>query len=101
MTHANLASYHKLKHVIFHTEQGIRALDKQEYLVIIRDNFCFFYIKTYVVTPHLNRLNETVQMRGHNICFRSKIRKIIIKYSLLSRALRYTLMNLGVRFHCL
>ena len=66
----------------------VRALDKQEYLVIIRDNFCLVYIKTYVVTPHLNRLIETVQMRGHNICFRSKIRKIIIKYSLLSRALQ-------------
>ena len=46
-----------------------RALDKREYLVIIRDNFCQFYIKTYVVTPHLNRLIETVQMRGHNIGF--------------------------------
>ena len=47
-----------------------------------------FCIKTYVVTPHLNHFNETVQMRGHNIWFRSEIRKIIIKYSLLSRALR-------------
>ena len=40
-----------------------RALDKREYLVIIRDNFCLFCIKTYVVTPHLNCLDETVQMR--------------------------------------
>ena len=24
---------------------------------------------TYVVTPHLNRLDETVQMRDHNIWF--------------------------------
>ena len=47
-----------------------RALDKKEYLVIIRDNSCKFCIKTYVVTPHLNRLSETVQMRGHNIWFR-------------------------------
>ena len=46
-----------------------RALDKGEYLVIIRDNFCLICIKTYVVTPHLNRLTETVQMRGHNIWF--------------------------------
>ena len=46
-----------------------RALDKREYLVIIRDNFCLFCIKTYVVTPHLNRLDKTVQMRGHNIWF--------------------------------
>ena len=46
-----------------------RAVDKREYLVIIRDNFCYFFLKTYVVTPHLNRLDETVQMRGHNIRF--------------------------------
>ena len=44
-----------------------RALDEREYLVIIRDNFCCFCIKIYVVTPHLNRLDEMVQMRGHNI----------------------------------
>ena len=42
-----------------------RALDKREYLVIIRDNFCLFCTKFYVVTPHLNRLYETVQIRGH------------------------------------
>ena len=46
-----------------------RALDKREYLVIIRDNFCLFCFESYVVTPHLNRLDETVQMRGHNIWF--------------------------------
>ena len=50
-------------------ERESRALDKKEYLVIIRDNFCYFCIKAYVVTPHLNRLDETVQMRGHNIWF--------------------------------
>ena len=47
----------------------IRAVDKREYLVIIRDNFCQSCIKTYVVTPNLNRLVETVQMRGHIIWF--------------------------------
>ena len=26
-------------------------------------------MKTYVVTPHLNRLDETVLMVGHKICF--------------------------------
>ena len=38
---------------------------------MIRDNFCKFCIKTYdfVVTLHLNCLDETVQMRGHNIWF--------------------------------
>ena len=50
---------------------SIRALDKREevYLVIIRDNFCLFCIKPYVVNPHLNCLDKTVQMRCHNIRF--------------------------------
>ena len=38
--------------------------------MIIRDNFCKFCIKTSIVTPHLNHLEEMVQMRGHNIWFR-------------------------------
>ena len=46
-----------------------RALDKREYLMIIRDIFCQFWLKTYVSTPYLNCLDETVQMGGHNICF--------------------------------
>ena len=46
-----------------------RALDMKEYLVIIRGNFCQFCTKAYVVTPQLNHLNKTVQMRGHNIWF--------------------------------
>ena len=50
----------------------IRALDKSEYLMIIRDNFCQFCIKTYGVTPLLNRLVETVQKRGHTIWFDEK-----------------------------
>ena len=37
--------------------------------MIIRDNFGYFCIKTYVVTPHLNCLAETVQIRDHNIWF--------------------------------
>ena len=48
---------------------AIRALDKREYMMIIRDNFCELFIKTYVVTAHLNRLEEVVQMKGHNIWF--------------------------------
>ena len=37
--------------------------------MIIEDIFfSYFSFKPYVVTPHLNRLDETVQMRGHNIC---------------------------------
>ena len=41
------------------------------------DNFSYFSLKTYVVTPHLNRLDEMVQMRGHNICFNAELIKII------------------------
>ena len=37
------------------------------------DNFPYFYIKTYIVTPHKNR--------GYNICFYREIRKIILKLS--------------------
>ena len=34
----------------------------------LRDNFSYFSFKLNVVTPHLNHLIGTVQMRGHNIC---------------------------------
>ena len=27
-------------------------------------------MKTYVVTPHLNHLNEMVLLMGHNLCFK-------------------------------
>ena len=30
------------------------------------------------VTPHLNRVYETVQMRGNNICFYAELIKIIL-----------------------
>ena len=40
------------------------------------------------MSSHLNRLNETVQMRGYNIRFQQEITKIIIKYSLLSGTLK-------------
>ena len=39
--------------------------------------FSYFSSKPYVVTPHLNRLVETVQMRGHNICFYAELTKFI------------------------
>ena len=31
--------------------------------------FSYFSSKPYIVTPHLNRLVEMVQIRGHNMCF--------------------------------
>ena len=55
---------------------GFRALDKREYFLIISDSFCKFCLKTYVVTRHLNRLEETVQMRGHNVWFYAELTKI-------------------------
>ena len=47
---------------------------------IFEDNFSYFSSKPYVVTPHLNRLHETVQMRYHNIRFYAKLTKIIHNY---------------------
>ena len=66
-----------------------RTVDKREYVVIIRDNFCYFYINIYVVTSHLNGQDETVHIRGHNIINQNEqiLSLIINKYSLLSRAL--------------
>ena len=55
-------------------------------------------IKTYVVTPHLNHLMETILMWCHNVCFFQEIRKIIFELSsipLLSDALlssKFTLL---------
>ena len=37
--------------------------------MIIEGKLFLFFIETYVVTPHLNRLVRIVKMRGHNICF--------------------------------
>ena len=43
----------------------------------------------------MNCLNERVQMRGHNIWFRWEIRKITIKYSLLSSRATYIAQSVG------
>ena len=48
-----------------------------QYLMIIFVNSAH---KPYVVTPHLNRLDKTVQMRGHNIWFYAELTKIISIY---------------------
>ena len=47
---------------------------------VFDDNSSCFSSKPYVVTHHLNRLIETVQMRGHNICFHVELTKIIHNY---------------------
>ena len=46
----------------------------------MRDNFSFFSLKPYVVTPHLNHLIEMVQMRGHNVCFYIEFTRMIPNY---------------------
>ena len=57
-----------------------RTLDKRSIWWYSRDNFSYFSFKLYVVTLHLNRLDETVQMMGHNICFYAELTKIIPNY---------------------
>ena len=39
-----------------------------------------FFVETICCDPHLNCLDETVQMRGHNIWFYAELTKIIPKY---------------------
>ena len=56
-------------------QSNFRALVKKGYLMIIEDNFSYFSLKSYVVTPHLNCLDETVQMRGHNLRFYAELTK--------------------------
>ena len=48
-----------------------------------------------VVTPHLNRLDETVQMKGHNIRFYAEVAKIILSYHKYSRSF----IALRIHFH--
>ena len=58
--------------IVFRISVMYRAQDKREYLMIIRDNFCLFLFilgKNKYCYPHLNRLDDTVQIRDNNICF--------------------------------
>ena len=66
------------------------ALDKGVYLVIIRNNFCQFCTKTYVVIHHLSPCDKSSdEVSQHMVSVRKKknYTSVIIKYSLLSRAL--------------
>ena len=56
------------------------ALVHQRNNRVFYDNFSYFSLKPYVVIPHLNRLVETDQMRGHNICFYAELTKDTIPY---------------------
>ena len=48
-----------------------------------------FSMKTFMVIPHWNRLDETVLMIGHKICFYGEIQIIIPKLSLLTHCNLY------------
>ena len=48
--------------------------------MILEGNFSYFLLKPYIVTTHLNRLVETVQMRGHNVSFYAEVTKISPNY---------------------
>ena len=48
--------------------------------MITADNFSYFSLKPYVVTPHPSRLDERVQMRGHNVYVNAELTKIIPNY---------------------
>ena len=63
-----------------HSSSEMLSSEKE---VVFDDNFSYFSLKPYVVTPHLNRLTEPVWMRGHNIryvLFLCKINKMIPNY---------------------
>ena len=47
----------------------------------MKDNFSYFSLKPYVVTPHLNHLVERVRMRGRNIMLLCRINKNYPKLS--------------------
>ena len=49
----------------------------------------YFSMKTYVVTPHYNRLIKTVLMMGHKICLYGEMGLIIAKLSLLPLLLHF------------
>ena len=69
-----------------------------------KQKFSYFSLKPYVVSPHLNRLVETVQIRGNNICFMESSQKlslIIIKYTLISRALYNRVLNNHAQILCI
>ena len=47
--------------------------------------FFLLPIKTVFCDPHLNCLKETVQMRGHDVCFYVVLTKITLSYLELCR----------------
>ena len=63
------------------TTENFSELQIRGIFRIIERQFSYFSLKLYVVTPHLNRLDEMVQMRGRNIIyFYAEITKNIPSY---------------------
>ena len=50
-------------------------------------------MKTYVVTPHWNRLDGTLLMKGHKICFNGEIGPVIPNLSRLPLLIQSTDMR--------
>ena len=48
---------------------------------MINDNFAYFFIKTYVVGAHSNRLGEAILMSTHNIGFYEDLTKTVFELS--------------------
>ena len=70
--------------------------------MIIEGYFSYFSKKPYVMTPHLNCLIETFQMRSRNICFYAELTKHIPNYHhLLPFTPSYLeLCSFGIDFFC-
>ena len=46
---------------------------------MVKDNFAYFSIKTYVVGTHWNHLTKAILMSTHKKCFYEKLTKIILE----------------------
>ena len=55
-------------------------------------------VLTYVMGAQKNRLNETVLLSTHNICFGREIRKLNFRYALLTKVLKYKSIVTGSSF---
>ena len=54
--------------------------------MIIKESFCLFLHKTFVVGAHENRLANTILMSIHNIRFYVELTKISLNYHEISSA---------------
>ena len=77
-----------------------RAQDEREYFLYLRDSFSYIWLKTYVVTPRLNRLlKRRFRWEVATYVFVQnwqKLFQLVTKHSFLSRALRNPLHTKGL-----